>query len=79
MIKYREILRLRHEGVSVRNVALSCGCARSTVQRVTSRALDLGITWPLPEELDDSEIYHLLLTRQQGNSSKRRFPSEMQF
>ena len=70
MIKYREILRLRAAGVSIRNIAYSCECARSTVQRVITRADGRGLCWPLPEELDDEEIYHILFTRERPLTGK---------
>lgn len=70
MIKYREILRLRAAGVSMRNIAYSCECARSTVQRVIRRADGCSLHWPLPEELDDEEIYHILFARERTTSEK---------
>lgn len=60
MIKYREILRLSSLGVSQRNIALSCGCARSTVQSTLIRAKNNNLEWPLPEEMADKEIYSIL-------------------
>ena len=56
MVKHREILRLVSLGVSQRNVAESCGCARSTVQSVLQAAERVGLEWPLPDEWDDSTI-----------------------
>ena len=38
MIRYREILRLRAAGVSIRNIAYSCECSNSTVQNVLRKA-----------------------------------------
>ena len=53
----REILRLKwacHR--SNREIAQSCGIARSTVADCLRRATDAGLTWPLPPELDDATL-----------------------
>lgn len=60
MVKYREILRLTHLGISQRNIAFSCGCAASTVQAVQQAARAKRLEWPLPEEMDDAAIYRFL-------------------
>jgi transposase len=54
----------------MRNIAYSCECARSTVQRVLRRADRRGLFWPLAEELDDKEIYHILFTRERPVTAK---------
>gem|GEM_PF-2838125 len=38
MTEYREILRLKSQGISQRSIAVSCGCARNTVANVIWRA-----------------------------------------
>lgn len=70
MIKYREILRLRNAGVSVRNIAYSCECSRSTVQNVLNKARAKGLTWPLSEEVNDKEIYRILFPKEPNVTSK---------
>ena len=72
MVKYREILRLRAQGVSVTNTAFSVGCARSTVQRTCKRAKEVGLNWPLPEEIDDKEIYSILFLKDRSQSAKAK-------
>lgn len=71
MIKYREILRLASLGVSQRNIALSCDCARSTVQSALIRAKHCGLEWPLPEELDDRAIRALLFPPANANPANK--------
>ena len=71
MIKYREILRLASLGVSQRNIALSCDCARSTVQSALMRAKHCGLEWPLPEELDDRAIRALLFPQANANPANK--------
>jgi len=70
MVRYREILRLRNGGVSIRNIAYSCGCSKSTVQTVLKKAKASGLCWPLPEEIGDTEIYDILFPKERVVSAK---------
>ena len=63
MVKYREILRLRAMGVSIRNTAFSCRCSTTTVRTVTDRAKAHGLEWPLPEEMGDAAIRAVIYPR----------------
>lgn len=57
MRKIREVLRLKLErGLSNRQIGLSCSIGRTTVQEYLERASKAGLTWPLPENLDDNTI-----------------------
>src|SRR3954462_15115505 len=57
MRKVREVLRLRHAlGVSERQIAVTVGVSRSTVGEYLRRAAVIGISWPVPEGLDDGEL-----------------------
>ena len=57
MRKIREILRLKWAcRLSNRQVAASCGMARSTVAETLYRAKAAGLSWPLPEDLDDTQL-----------------------
>jgi len=63
MRKVREVLRLRHAlGVSERQIALTVGLSRSTVGEYLRRAAVIGISWPVPEGLDDAELERRLFT-----------------
>lgn len=63
MRKVREVLRLRHAlGVSVREIARSVGVSRSTAGEYLRRAAVIGITWPVPDGLDDGELERRLFT-----------------
>jgi transposase len=63
MRKVREVLRLRHAlGVSERQIAVAVGVSRSTVGEYLRRAAVIGITWPVPEGLDDGELERRLFT-----------------
>ena len=57
MRQIRNVLRLRlAEKLSVRDTAASLAMARSTVSDYVNRARVAGLSWPLPEEMDDDEL-----------------------
>ena len=63
MRKVREVLRLKHAlGASKRQIAVSVGVSRSTIGEYLRRAAVVGITWPVPEGLDDAELERRLFT-----------------
>ena len=57
MRKIREILRLKWSAqLSNRAIATSCAIARSTVAECLERAATVGLSWPLPDGLDDTAL-----------------------
>lgn len=57
MRKIKDILRLKWGcGLSNRQVAASCGVARSTVAETLYRATAAGLSRPFPEDLDDQQL-----------------------
>jgi len=57
MRRLREILRLKHAcGLSHRAIARSCGVGSGTVSDYVTRAQQAGLTWPLPDDLDDAQL-----------------------
>lgn len=57
MREIREVLRLKWErGYSDRQAALACRISRPAVQRYVERASAAGLSWPLPEGLDDAAL-----------------------
>ena len=55
--KIREVLRLKWAcGLPDRAVAASCRIARSSVSEYVRRAETAGLSWPVPEDLDDSAL-----------------------
>ena len=57
MRQNKEILRLRHElHLSTRQIARSLNISHSTVGDLLRRAQAAGLTWPLPNELDDTAL-----------------------
>ena len=61
MRKAREILRLSWGlGLGAREVARSCSVSHSTVGEVLARARAAGLSWPLPEGLDEGALECML-------------------
>jgi transposase len=57
MRRIREVLRLKYErGLSHRAIARASGVGVGTVWEHLARAKRAGLAWPLPAELDDSEL-----------------------
>ena len=73
--KIKEILRLRFEfGLSERKIATSCNIARSTVADYLSRAFEIGLSWPLPEDMDDASLEKMFVRSVPGPRSRRPLP-----
>lgn len=73
LIKYREILRLSAQELSNRGISSSCGCSRNTVADVLKKAEEIGIKWPLSEEVNDSELQNLMFP-EKNKTDLRRLP-----
>lgn len=75
MRKVREILRLRlHVGLSARKVAKSCKVSAATVLEYEKRAKEAGLTWPLPEEMDDDWLERIVRARPESFTHNRPMP-----
>jgi transposase len=60
MRKVKEILRLRFGlGLRQNQIARSCSIGQATVHRYLQKALAAGLSWPLPENLDDRRLQEL--------------------
>jgi hypothetical protein len=69
MSKVKEILRLKFDvGLSLRDIAASCNCGKSTVNDVLKRAQNANITWPC--NLNDKEIPYLELMSRRPTALK---------
>ena len=61
MRRIRDILRLKFSlGLSERSIAASLGLGKGSVGTYLRRARDAGLSWPLPESLDDDGLELLL-------------------
>src|SRR5262245_1364848 len=75
MRNVREILRLHFEsGLSRRQIARSCNVSHSTVVAYLQRAVQAGISWPLPEEMDDTALERLITGPAAVPSARRPLP-----
>lgn len=54
MRKIREVLRLRlAAGLSIRQIRESTKISVGAIQKLLRKADELGLSWPLPDDLDD--------------------------
>ena len=76
MRKIKEVLRLKYDfGISEREIARSCGIARSTVADYLMKAKAAGLGWPEAAALTDTQIEGQLFPAKRIPSSvKRRGP-----
>jgi transposase len=75
MRKAREILRLRLGiGLTARQVAESCQVSCSTVSNYEKRARAVGLSWPLPDDLDDTQLERIVRARQGDCRHDRPLP-----
>src|SRR6476469_9987040 len=75
MRQIREVLRLHHEvHLGERRIAAICQMGKGTVQRFVQRAAAAGLGWPLPEELDDTQLEKLLFAPAPGPPGSRPLP-----
>ncbi|MGH7752923.1 MAG: hypothetical protein ACREN5_08915 [Gemmatimonadales bacterium] len=75
MRKIRDALRLTlHEGLSLRQAAASLQMPFTTVGDHLRRAKAAGLTWPLPEGLDDDALEALLFAKEAPPAVARPVP-----
>jgi hypothetical protein len=60
MRRIREVLRLRHQGLTERVIARMIGVSNGVVHGYLRRSRLTGLTWPLPEGMDDEGLELLL-------------------
>ena len=56
----REILRLKSQNLSIRQISQSVKKGKSNVQRLLHKAEEAGLKWPLSPEIDDQELEETL-------------------
>ncbi len=60
MRNIREILRLHFGlGLKKRQIGRSCSLSHSTIGKYLQKAKEAGLSWPLPEELDDRALQEM--------------------
>ena len=69
MRKVKEVLRLKFDAnISNRRIAQSCSLAHSAVGEYIRRFRQASLSWPLPDDLDDSSLEQLLFPQQKLSS-----------
>ena len=72
MRKLRDVLRLRLEaGLSYRQINASTKVSVGLIQKLMTQADELGLTWPLPPELDDNQLAGLFYPKADTRTSSR--------
>jgi transposase len=75
MRKIREVLRLKWQlHLGDQFIAESCKLSRSTVWEYIRRAEEAGLSWPLPEDLDDAALEAKLFSGNQAKNQTRPEP-----
>ena len=72
MRQLRTLLRLRHDGVSAREIGRRLGVARSTIQDNLKRAAAAGLAWPLADDVTDDVLEQRLFGRAGVATGQRR-------
>jgi transposase len=72
MRQLRTLLRLRHDGVSAREIGRRLGVARSTIQDNLKRAAAAGLAWPLADDVTDAVLEQRLYGRAGVATGQRR-------
>ena len=80
MRKIQEVLRLKWAGgLSNRTIARSCSISHSTVKEYLQRAELAGLSWPLPEQLTEDELFKQLFPeRLQAEAKPKAMPDWQQ-
>lgn len=63
MRRITEVLRLAAQGLSYRQIGQSIGISASTIQGYVKRAQSAGLSWPLPDVLDEAALEAQLFRR----------------
>ena len=76
MRKLRDILRMSLSGdCSIREISRSTKVSVGSIQKLLTKAQALGLTWPLPEDLDDGQLARLFYpTADTSRSSHLQIP-----
>jgi IS30 family transposase len=71
--KIKEILRLKYEAeLSNRSIGRACRVSCSTISEYIQRSRRAGISWPLPESLNEEELYKKLFPETKQEKGKQR-------
>jgi transposase len=74
MRKIREVLRLKAEGLSKRRIAASLGISATAAVECLQRVRRAGLSWPLPDGLDDAALERQLYPPSPSQKVQRPLP-----
>lgn len=63
MTKYKEILRLLSLNLTTREIQKSCSVSSKTIIKTKKRAAELGISWPLADDMTEAKLADLMFPR----------------
>ena len=67
MVNHKEILRLKHLGLTNREIADAAGCGRNTVTRTLARAREQQLGWQQAQSMSQREVSQWLFPTEQKN------------
>jgi transposase len=70
MRKIAEALRLKAAGLSTRKIAVSLNVGQSTVSEYLKRAQMAGMSWPLPDGIDEAALERRLFAPTGGKTRR---------
>ena len=80
MRNIRGILRLKLEkSLSNREIAKSCGISHTAVNEYVTKAYQAGISWPVPEGIDDTALERIIITGGPKEPPSRKHLPPMQY
>jgi transposase len=80
MRKFKEVLRLKYEhGLTNRKIAKSCAMSHVTVGKYLTLAENAGITWPLPDDIDDGQLEQRLYRKVPRPDSQQPVMPQMEY
>ncbi|CAG8998275.1 MAG: hypothetical protein CENE_00217 [Candidatus Celerinatantimonas neptuna] len=72
MRKIRDVLRLHFSaGLSIRQIQRSTKVSVGSIQSLLRQAKNLNLSWPLPENLDDSQLATLFYPQSDARHARR--------
>ena len=80
MRSIKEILRLRYaQGLSNREIAQSCNVSHTVINHYVLRARQMGISWPLPEDMDEDSLEEKLSLKERNKGEGPKGMPPMQY
>ena len=75
MRKIRDVLRLRLAvGLSIRQIKASTKVSVGRIQKLLTRADELGLSWPLPAQMDDAALERKMFPPAPSTGTPRPIP-----